>query len=1255
MRALAPTSGWAVLLLDFANAFNTVDRDLMMSLAAKSCPEFANLTWWLYKLEPRLVTNNGHIIRSSTGTQQGCRLSNPLFALTMRHIAGLLKNIDGLRKPLFFWDDTALIGSPDALMQAASVIQQSAEATGLRLKWKKCHLYGSPEIIATCNSLAFPPALTTHNDYNMEYLKAPIGDANHVASWLERKMQKLQRLISMLSSMPFKHEAATLLTQSASICRVVYLMRILPPRQISGFINEYDSRLRHGYEEILGTPMPDSSWEVAKLPPKYGGMGWRSGLHTFGAHYITSLAKTATAVSSIAPAHNPEDVARQETDWWLAEIAPSPITADKLVKAMRSPNTNSSTHPLLDKRLSIAQQCDAWRWGYVRPKLSSDQRRHVLAHSGSTNWWVSCPPLTWKHWDMPPAEWNAAVRRRLLLDVIPSPRQCSHCVWQLCDTKGNHAVMCKGGPSRILRHNALRDTLAKAIKYAGFTIELEHGGGLDDGRKPGDIIVYNWRERKHLLIDVGVTNPLALHNLDSLLEIGPGGGARQMGAQKRAKYSDLDFNTYSFLPFVLESGGAIGEPALRFCARLREITKSKCISGRSNIGLETQWSRDLPNRNWVTTDPLLVSLSVLLQTHNGLMITERQPNSQILLDSKIDQCRAATLIYRGWASKKLEELNSADPTALERVYPRRPDNPQSGMGGQPRRTTDSIDTANKPRIAAITNDVTWQGPGSATTARDDAHEHDTGCGGQRHTWSTPNGEARLAQETRDPECKDVWPGDPPDRGRIARPVSTPPPSEKEHTEKTAIRPRTRREMMPWKHSDLSSPRTPGPHESQPKEDEKPLSGEMDLDTEPNTTLLPLLSRDQVPCPILPKEAHTLRGNGMDTDADPESWHAPTSTDPTKRFNSAPATPLNLLPPKATNPFIDHPILDTLPRGHEMDIDQTHAESGDLPNPFLDHTRPSNPSPDNEMDIDHAHAKHHHPHHTTSHGADPLETLCIDSRTLPLPHTTPSHDPAKDTDFREADRPTKTGRQNKESQCSKKWAPAPPTDRRLPRGHALPASYHSRPTTTPLRRNERPTYDVANDLGSRDAPIKTTDLPPSSTSSPSPLKSMTATVPADNEADGNTRCEEPGGPQLPNCGAQPQGTLTIDVSISLPGENRAGEYGHRNSETLINTNDTRNGNRSFKVMAPILSNNCLPEACKMRKSNQSWPMTPPRHPPSSPSPSETPPFCHSLFSSPSSPSELLCPPSPSPTPLFLPSPECSTYSSSLSSCSPDTRS
>ena len=77
MAAEAKTNGDAVLLLDFANAFNTVSQNLLIALTARMCPELANLAWWLYKLEPRLLTTTGEAIRSSSGTQQGAAYPTP--------------------------------------------------------------------------------------------------------------------------------------------------------------------------------------------------------------------------------------------------------------------------------------------------------------------------------------------------------------------------------------------------------------------------------------------------------------------------------------------------------------------------------------------------------------------------------------------------------------------------------------------------------------------------------------------------------------------------------------------------------------------------------------------------------------------------------------------------------------------------------------------------------------------------------------------------------------------------------------------------------------------------------------------------------------------------------------------------------------------------------------------------------------------------------------------------------------------------
>ena len=134
-----------------------------------------------------------------------------------------------------------------------------------------------------------------------------------------------------------------------------------------------------------------------------------------------------------------------------------------------------------------------------------------------------CPPLQYYKWNMTPPEWTACTRKRLGMDVFPAEIQCTTCLWNKLDPNGNHATMCKGGASRILRHNEVRDKVGKAFKNIGYDIGYAHEGGLMDGRKPGDVIVYNCKNRKHLLIDVAITNqPTRRHKPPHLLANGPG-------------------------------------------------------------------------------------------------------------------------------------------------------------------------------------------------------------------------------------------------------------------------------------------------------------------------------------------------------------------------------------------------------------------------------------------------------------------------------------------------------------------------------------------------------------------------------------------------------------------------------------------------------------------------------------------------------------------------------------------------------------
>ena len=147
--------------------------------------------------------------------------------------------VKGLKAKVFYWDDTALVGSPEAIAKAVEKIRLLSGETGLELRWKKCHLYGSPKVVSICKntSPSLPEGINLHESFDMEYLKATVGSDVFVEEWLRVKLAKLEDIITSITQLPYKHEGYTLLRCCGAECRIMYLMRVLPPRQMERFMN----------------------------------------------------------------------------------------------------------------------------------------------------------------------------------------------------------------------------------------------------------------------------------------------------------------------------------------------------------------------------------------------------------------------------------------------------------------------------------------------------------------------------------------------------------------------------------------------------------------------------------------------------------------------------------------------------------------------------------------------------------------------------------------------------------------------------------------------------------------------------------------------------------------------------------------------------------------------------------------------------------------------------------------------------------
>ena len=180
----------------------------------------------------------------------------------------------------------------------------------------------------------------------MIYLQAPIVNDQFVRRWLQHKLLKLNKIVSLLFIMPHKHEAATF------HCRLPYAHAASYP----------DIRLHHAIRreftqrvQLLGIGINDLKLEIAKLPLSYVAIGWKTGSHTYHAYYIASTIKTSAHVTTISPTHTTLTIAQPTASEWLQNIGPSNVTIKMMLHTIRYQDHNQGNLDLSKINFSTAR------------------------------------------------------------------------------------------------------------------------------------------------------------------------------------------------------------------------------------------------------------------------------------------------------------------------------------------------------------------------------------------------------------------------------------------------------------------------------------------------------------------------------------------------------------------------------------------------------------------------------------------------------------------------------------------------------------------------------------------------------------------------------------------------------------------------------------------------------------------------------------------------------------------------------------
>ena len=117
------------------NAFNCINRDIVLDKVKEKIPSLFNLLWQAYS-SPSHLFYRQEIISSETGIQQGDPGGPALFSLGIDHIIKKLK----CEVNLWYLDDSNMADRPEVVLEDLKLLLRELEKIGLSVNASKYEL-----------------------------------------------------------------------------------------------------------------------------------------------------------------------------------------------------------------------------------------------------------------------------------------------------------------------------------------------------------------------------------------------------------------------------------------------------------------------------------------------------------------------------------------------------------------------------------------------------------------------------------------------------------------------------------------------------------------------------------------------------------------------------------------------------------------------------------------------------------------------------------------------------------------------------------------------------------------------------------------------------------------------------------------------------------------------------------------------------------------------------------------------------------
>ena len=410
----------------------------------------------------------------------------------------------------------------------------------------------------------------------------PEDDSFGSQCWNDR-VKEVRKACSILSQLPDSHVQFTLLRFCLSACKVNDLLRATPLNMATRECSLFSRILRDTFGLISGCMVSDVQWRQCCLSIRCGGLGvadpsttriparlasivdWMSlGRTRIGlpdwvnpdpADALYCLTQASIAAGDIAP------LTSWRTDQNGLRVAESPYTSQRW---------------WTDKvYLRAQEELRATFEGQQGVRFASQTQPHALA-------WLAAAPSDGLRSHIPDADFRSLLKWHIGSPLGPSDTSvtllCPRCNASL-DGSGHHLVCCKFNQI-TRRHGAVQDFVLRTAQKAGFVARKEQG--LEDGSRPGDVLITRLDSDGHAAVDITVRHTLTpSHPLTRATEV-----QNWQVRQEQEKHNKYDVacrrHGWRMLPLVVDCYGGVGQEGRTLLSQLIKATAGQLprASGR---------------------------------------------------------------------------------------------------------------------------------------------------------------------------------------------------------------------------------------------------------------------------------------------------------------------------------------------------------------------------------------------------------------------------------------------------------------------------------------------------------------------------------------------------------------------------------------------------------------------------------------------------------------------------------------------------